>query len=146
MAGNPQPVMGSADDRFEWQGRIKVWVEAGGEPVLGGGLERLLRHVDRLGSLSAAAAEMRMSYRQAWGMVKKVEQRLGLALVERHAGGVGGGGAALTDAGKALLASFQAWQAEVEEAAVVAFQRHFGGTGVPESLESRPHGAPTRNQ
>lgn len=113
----------------ELRGRTKVWLEADGEPVLGGGLERLLRYVDQLGSLSAAAAEMRMSYRQAWGMVKKAEQRLGLSLVERHAGGPGGGGAALTDAGKELLASFQAWQTEVEDAAAASFQRHFGHHG-----------------
>lgn len=105
---------------------MKVWLEVDREAVLGGGLERLLRLVDHLGSLSAAAAEMRMSYRQAWGMVKKAEQRLGLRLVERRAGGAGGGGALLTDHGRGLLASYQAWQADVEQSADAAFHRHFG--------------------
>jgi len=48
-----------------------------------------------------------MSYRHAWGVIKEAESMIGQPLLETHKGGkAGGGGASLTEAGKAFLRDF----------------------------------------
>ena len=51
--------------------KAKFWIENRGEVVLGGGKTALLMAVDRLGSIQRAADEFGMSYRHAWGVIKK---------------------------------------------------------------------------
>jgi molybdate transport repressor ModE-like protein len=44
-----------------------------------------------------------MSYRHAWGIIKKIEHRIGKPILKTHKGGVfGGGGAELTIEAKLL--------------------------------------------
>ncbi|MGO4604084.1 LysR substrate-binding domain-containing protein [Terrabacter sp. 2YAF2] len=59
---------------------------------------RLLREVSRLGSLTAAAAEMSFTTSAVSQQVTKLEREMGVALLERHPRG-----AVLTEAGRALL-------------------------------------------
>jgi molybdate transport system regulatory protein len=48
--------------------RSKIWAEeANGKVVLGLGRCRILEALQRLGSLQAAAQELKMSYRAIWG-------------------------------------------------------------------------------
>ena len=54
-------------------------------------------------SLHAAAKKLNMSYRAAWGRLKASEQRLGIKLVETHAGAEG---MELTAEAKKLLMLF----------------------------------------
>ncbi len=95
--------------------KAKFWIENKGEVVLGGGKTALLLAVDRLGSIQRAADKFGMSYRHAWGVIKKIEQRAGFKIVETKLGGKEGGGAQLTPRGKtfvdkmgSLLEDFQA--------------------------------------
>jgi molybdate transport system regulatory protein len=45
-----------------------------------------------------------MSYRYAWGVIKKIEKELGIVLVETYKGGTeGGGGARVTEQGLELM-------------------------------------------
>ena len=45
-----------------------------------------------------------MSYRYAWGVIKKIEKKLGITLVETFKGGTeGGGGARITENGLKLM-------------------------------------------
>jgi molybdate transport system regulatory protein len=83
--------------------RAKFWIENKEEVVLGGGKTALLLAVDRLGSIQRAADEFGMSYRHAWGVIKKIEHRAGFKLVETKLGGKEGGGARLTPKGKAFV-------------------------------------------
>ena len=53
--------------------KSKFWIESNGEVVLGGGKTVLLLAVDRLGSIQRAAEEFGMSYRHAWGAIKKID-------------------------------------------------------------------------
>jgi len=46
--------------------KLIVRIKLGGDAVFGPGKADLLESIDRLGSISAAARKMRMSYRQAW--------------------------------------------------------------------------------
>ena len=83
--------------------KAKFWIENKGEVVLGGGKTALLLAVDRLGSIQRAADEFGMSYRHAWGVIKKIEQRAGFKIVDTKLGGKDGGGAQLTQKEKPSL-------------------------------------------
>lgn len=80
--------------------KAKFWIENKGEVVLGGGKTTLLLSVDRFGSIQRAADEFGMSYRHAWGVIKKIEQRAGFKIVDTKLGGRDGGGARLTPRGR----------------------------------------------
>jgi molybdate transport system regulatory protein len=82
--------------------RTKFWIENKGEVVLGGGKTALLLAVDRLGSIQRAAEEFGMSYRHAWGVIKKIEQRAGFRILNKKLGGRDGG-AQLTPKGRAFV-------------------------------------------
>jgi molybdate transport system regulatory protein len=82
--------------------KAKFWIENKGEVVLGGGKTALFLAVDRLGSIQRAAEEFGMSYRHAWGAIKKIEQRAGFKIVDTKLGGRVGG-AQLTARGKEFI-------------------------------------------
>lgn len=90
-----------------WSLKIRVWVERDGRKVLGIGRFELLGHIDRLHSISAAAREMKMSYRRAWTLVRDMNVAAGEPLVELATGGAGGGGAMLTARGREAVAFYQ---------------------------------------
>lgn len=77
------------------EARSKVWLEAKGAYLFGDGVADLLKGMDARGSISAAARALGMSYRQAWGHVHKIEERLGIKVVETVVGGKAGGGPGL---------------------------------------------------
>jgi molybdate transport system regulatory protein len=86
--------------------RSKVWLEVDGEPLLGDGRERLLRLIDELGSINAAARRMGLTYRRAWSFLQAMEEKLGAPLVLREKGGSGGGSSAITAEARELLEKF----------------------------------------
>jgi molybdate transport system regulatory protein len=82
----------------------KIWIEYQGKPILGKGGAEILREIEAQKSLTKAAKELGMSYRYLWNYVQNIHKALGESVVETHKGGkVGGGGARLTEVGKALL-------------------------------------------
>jgi molybdate transport system regulatory protein len=62
-----------------------------------------LRLIESRGSMLGAAREAGISYRTAWLWVRRANRIWGKRLVERTHGGRGGGGAALTPEGRAIL-------------------------------------------
>jgi len=82
--------------------KTKFWIENKGEVVLGGGKAALLLAVDRLGSIQRAAEECGMSYRHAWGAIKKIEKRAGFKILDIRLGGRDGG-AQLTPIGRGFI-------------------------------------------
>lgn len=86
--------------------RSKVWFTVGDMHVFGTGLAGLLHGVEKWGTLSRAAREVRMSYRYAWNLLRKVEKHLGEKLVLPRVGGVGGGHSTLSDEGRRLTSAF----------------------------------------
>ncbi|MCX6644797.1 MAG: LysR family transcriptional regulator [bacterium] len=86
--------------------KTKIWLGRDGNVVFGEGLARLLDGIDTLGSLSKAAKEEEISYRHAWGDIKRAEERLGFQLLERNIGGKSGGGSQLTPKARDLLAAY----------------------------------------
>jgi molybdate transport system regulatory protein len=104
--------------------RLKAWLEVAGRPAFGEGLLQMLNDVAELGSLSAAAARMSMSYREAWGRVRDAEERLGRPLLVRQTGGRGGGGARLTAFAAELLRRFELIEAALHEYAAGLADEH----------------------
>ena len=85
----------------------KIWIEYQGKPILGKGGAEILRAIDAEQSLSKAAETLNMSYRYVWNYVQKIHRALGETVVETYKGGrTGGGGAKLTEVGKALLEEY----------------------------------------
>jgi molybdate transport system regulatory protein len=76
---------------------------------------RLFAEIDRLGSVSAAARELGMSYRYALERITVVEKRLGRSLVERTRGGKEGGGAKLTAFGYELLGDYRGMEGSLNQ-------------------------------
>ena len=96
--------------------RFKLWfVGENGEHVFGLGTMRLLAEIDRLGSISAAARELGMSYRYALERITVAEKRLSRPLVERTRGGREGGGAKLTALGRELLEDYQDMESSLNQ-------------------------------
>ena len=85
----------------------KVWFETEDGYAFGPGTFNLLKEIERTGSLSLAVENLGMSYRYAWGLLKKVEERIGASTLKTFKGGShGGGGASLTEEGRWLLEEY----------------------------------------
>lgn len=91
----------------------KVWFEKDGA-AFGEGLFKLLALIEKRGSISAAASEMGMSYRTAWGKVRKAEQSWGVKLVDAYVGGGSGGGSGLTPEAGELMKRFREYRQLIE--------------------------------
>jgi len=85
---------------------VRVWIEEAEGAFLGIGKIWLLENIQKTGSITNAAKEMKMAYRQAWQLVEEMNQRAESPLVEKLLGGKGGGGAKLTEAGERAIAVF----------------------------------------
>ncbi len=109
-----KPPRSSKNDVFL---RYKMWLSAvSGEGILGDGKYKLLRTIEEKGSLKAAAEHLGMSYRKAWGDIKKAEELLGYNLTDKHRGGKDGGKSILTDKAKNLLEAYNALQKKMDNA------------------------------
>ena len=82
------------------------------------GLERiaLVEAIAELGSISAAAARVGLSYRGAWDAVQALNNLFDGPLIEAQPGGRAGGAARVTAKGQAVIAAFRRVQAEVDAA------------------------------
>lgn len=94
--------------------KSKIWLESEGEVLLGYGKARLLQAINELGSIQEAAGRFGMSYRHAWGFIRKIEKRSGIKFVDSHAGGKGGGKSRLTPQGKKFLEGYLKMDREIK--------------------------------
>lgn len=91
--------------------RYRLWFEdSRGRYLFGEGLYLLLKYVDETHNLSKAVAMMRMSYRNGWGKIKEVEERLGEKIVETKRGGTTAGETKLTETGKRLVEEYEKYR------------------------------------
>lgn len=109
-----KPPRSSKNDVFL---RYKLWLSAvSGEGIIGESKYKLLRTIEKLGSLKAASDSLGVSYRKAWGDIKESEELLGYDLTEKTRGGVGGGKSALTSRAKNLLEAYDALHKKMDNA------------------------------
>src|SRR5947207_1544961 len=86
----------------------KIRILIGAVVAIGPGRADLLGAIARTGSISAAAREMKMSYRRAWLLVDAMNVAFRRPLVETLTGGRSGGGARVTELGAEVLHRYRA--------------------------------------
>lgn len=116
---------------------LKLWLEQDGDILLGVGRAQLLHRIEALGSLKKAAESMGMSYRAAWGRIKRTEAAMGLALVEST--GTRRGGYSLSPAGKEVVEAFLLWHERVLQYALE--EAHKVGISAMRNSAHRANGA-----
>lgn len=96
--------------------RITLRIDFGPLAALGPGKVRLLEEIAATGSITQAGKAMNMSYRRSWVLVDELNQMFKAPVVATQHGGAKGGGAALTDFGRDLVARYRAAEREATEA------------------------------
>jgi molybdate transport system regulatory protein len=96
--------------------RLNLWLETGEGLFFGIGRALLLAKIEEYGSLKKAADGLGMSYRAAWGKIKKTEEVLGVKLIVKS--GSKREGCQLTDLGALLKDRYLLWFKAVEEEAL----------------------------
>ena len=105
--------------------KFKLWLSTRDiEGVFGDGKWRLLKAIESTGSLAEASESLRISYRKAWGDLKKAQEALNESLVEKHRGGIQGGQSALTEQGKKWVKAYTSFRNDIEKAIEKAYQKH----------------------
>ena len=95
--------------------RGRIWEEKDGELYMGWGKVMLLERIDTFGSIAAAARSMRLGYRNAWLWIEAMNRLAPAPLVEKTAGGAGGGHARLTEEGRKAVSHYKEIRAKFEE-------------------------------
>ncbi len=94
----------------------KIRILVGKTIALGPGKADLLEAIGNTQSISAAAKQMRMSYRRAWMLVDAMNNSFSVPLVATTKGGKSGGGALVTECGKKVLSRYRIIQKKAEKA------------------------------
>jgi molybdate transport system regulatory protein len=100
--------------------RLSIRLDLASGARIGPGKIALLEEIARSGSISAAGRALRMSYRRAWDLVEDLNRAFGSPVVATSAGGTGGGGASLTQAGETIVEQYRA----IEAACAAAAKKH----------------------
>ena len=105
------------EDNRTFYMRSKIWIEdQNGKVVFSLGRYRMLDAVQRLGSLQAAANELKMSYRAVWGRITATEKRIGKPLLIKDSQG-----SRLTPLAETLIKQFRRMREITESEADEAF-------------------------
>jgi molybdate transport system regulatory protein len=96
--------------------RMHLWLESQDGLYFGLGRALLLAKIQEHGSLRRAAEELGMSYRAAWGKIKKSEEILGVKLITQS--GSKKEGCQLSESGQRFMESYLLWFEEVERTAL----------------------------
>ena len=100
----------------EPQPAFKLWLETEDGYVFGPGVYNLLIAIERTGTLKEASQQLGMSYRYAWGLIKKAEEKLGESLIDASKGGrLGGGSSTITETGAKYIKDFERIQDQLHK-------------------------------
>ena len=91
--------------------KYKIWIEKDSRVLFGRGRDDILKAIEDMRSLNAAAKKLQMSYRAAWGRLKASEERMGMKLVEIDSAEKG---MHLTVQAKAIIDRFEKLEKDVE--------------------------------
>jgi len=105
--------------------RVKLWLGSEhSQDSFGDGKWRLLETIGKTKSLKSTCDLLGISYRKAWGDLKKAEQCLNLTLVTKSRGGKTRGSSNLTAEGIAWMKAYSKFHKYVENAAETAYQKY----------------------
>lgn len=96
------------------------------KPFFGPGSVMLLKAIEQTGSLNQACENMNLSYSKGRKMLKDILEETGLPAIEFKHGGLGGGQAKITQHGKELLETYQAFLSEVDNSISSLFDKYYG--------------------
>src|ERR1700722_8809581 len=105
---------------------------------LGAGKVALLESIDKTGAGSAPARAHQMSSRRAWLLVDELNQLFTVPVVSAHHGGAKGGGAALTDQGRRVVALYRDAEAKMRAAAQHEIDELERNLGAGKAVEASP--------
>lgn len=108
----------------EVMAKSKVWLEIDENVIFGDGRQMLLKAIEETGSIRQAASKLGMSYRAAWGKLKATEERLGLELINKKAGGTNSG-TILTEEGRIFMEKYKHFKQECNDTVDQIFNKHF---------------------
>ena len=100
--------------------KIKVQLFCGDEIAMGPGKADLIDAIVEHGSISAAGRAMGMSYSRAWKLVDVMNRCWSAPLIETMPGRRSGGGAMVTELGRAVLAGYRDLQEQLDRASAGA--------------------------
>jgi molybdate transport system regulatory protein len=101
----------------------KIWLSSiTGDGLLEGSTWELLKAIKSDDSISKAAKTIGISYRKAWGDLKRAEDLLGYAIVSKKRGGQDGGSTTLTEKALKLLEAYAALQSKLDDTVEKAFK------------------------
>jgi molybdate transport system regulatory protein len=104
---------------------FKLWLSTkDAEGVFGNGKWRLLKAIETEESLKAVSETLGISYRKAWGDLKKAEECLNVVLIEKQRGGKMGGRTTLTEDGKRWVKAYARFRGDIEKAVEKAYKKH----------------------
>ncbi len=103
--------------------QTRIRVHFGPDDMMGPGKAELLEQIAAAGSIAAAGRAMGMSYKRAWQLVETMNAMFREPVVESTRGGPKGGGAEVTEAGRAVLAEYRALEAAAREAGASPLER-----------------------
>lgn len=95
------------------------------QKCFGPGVVQLLKRVDELHSLRAAAMSISMAYSKAWTVIRGAEEGLGFKLLASNIGGRNGGGAALTDEARQMMRAYDEYCAKLRAYGETLFEETF---------------------
>ncbi len=135
-------VQGRALTRPKPEIRLNVWLQTEEGMLFGMGRAQLLDKIEECGSLRKAAEEMCMSYRAAWGKIKRTEEILGFKLIEKERGNKAG--FRLTEAARELRTDYRDWYQAVETEALRKARELFPWATTPYREKTAIHRTPNR--
>ena len=97
--------------------QLSIRIDLASGARIGPGKVAVLEEIGRSGSISGAGRALRMSYKRTWQLVEDLNSSLGTPVVETAAGGSGGGGAILTEAGRTVIERYRAIEMDTAQAA-----------------------------
>ena len=100
--------------RLPLQPRVKAWLVAGDEFLMGPRYVRLLEEIDRRGSIREACSRIGLSYRTCLNRIRQMERVLGEPVIHTTRGGAAGGGSELTEEARDIIRLYRAWRTELE--------------------------------
>ena len=87
---------------------VKIWLETKDRrSVIGKGGIELIKAINEQGSIHKAAKSLNMSYSHAADLINELNDILGVEILEKVRGGIGGGGTKITKEGMNLVKQYE---------------------------------------